>query len=89
MFVQENVQHIDIAAWTSAAFWKRWLCNNYVALWGLAQRPRGASVCKKVLYFVPVKKVKDNAVCPVESYQDVKSTAGLDHITEHVTTSGI
>ena len=62
--------------------------NNYVALWGLAQRPRGASVCKKVLYFVPVKKVKDNAVCPVESYQDVKSTAGLDHVTEHVTTSG-
>ena len=37
---------------------------------------------------MPVKKVKDNAVCPVESYQDVKSTAGLDHVTEHVTTSG-
>ena len=43
---------------------------------------------KKVLYFVPVKKVSSNAVCPVESYQDVKSTSGLEHMTPHVSTQG-
>eukprot|EP00959_Pyramimonas_sp_CCMP1952_P062932 1315696-Pyramimonas_sp.AAC.1 len=39
--------------------------NCHVALWGLAERPRGSAVPRAVVYFVPVKKVAPNAVCPV------------------------
>ncbi|CAK0841476.1 unnamed protein product, partial [Prorocentrum cordatum] len=38
--------------------------NCHVALWGLAERPRGSAVPRAVVYFVPVKKVAPNAVCP-------------------------
>ena len=39
--------------------------NCHVQLWGLAERPRGSAVPRTVVYFVPVKKVAPNAVCPV------------------------
>ena len=44
--------------------------NNYVALWGLVQRPSGNETIKRIVFFVPVKSVSENAVCPVESYGD-------------------
>ncbi|CAK0871220.1 unnamed protein product [Prorocentrum cordatum] len=61
--------------------------NCHVALWGLAERPRGSAVPRTVVYFVPVKKVAPNAVCPVvrgvkqvECREDVLASGGLDHV---------
>lgn len=51
--------------------------NCYVALWGLVERPKGAAVPRMLLYFVPVKRVSINAVCPVECRKDVLDTGAF------------
>ena len=52
--------------------------------------PKGAAVPKMLVYFVPVKRVSQNAVCPVECRKDVLetkaflNTASFTHKGKHV-----
>lgn len=56
--------------------------NNFVALWGVVQRPVGSEPPTMLVYFVPVKQVAPNSVCPVESRADILSTGALNQIQD-------
>ena len=65
---------------TCLKLFKRAGSNFHVALWGLVQRPTSQEVPKMLVYIVPVKKTAHNAVCPVESREDILQTKALEQI---------
>ena len=65
---------------TALRLCKRGGHNHFVALWGLVERPKSASMPRLLVYMVPVKKVSPNSVCPVECREDVLNTEGLKSI---------
>ena len=65
---------------TALRLYKRGGHNHFVALWGLVERPKSASMPRLLVYMVPVKKVSPNSVCPVECREDVLNTEGLKSI---------
>ena len=73
---------------TALKLYKRRGHNNFVALWGLVERPQNQQPPRMVVYMMPVKQVAHNAVCPVESRADVLSCRGLEHLVSQETDSG-
>ena len=73
---------------TALKLYKRRGHNNFIALWGLAERPQNQNPARMVVYMMPVKQVAHNAVCPVESRADVLSCKGLEHVVSQETDSG-
>ena len=65
---------------TCLKLFKRAGSNFHVALWGLVQRPTNKEVPKMLVYIVPVKKTAHNAVCPVESREDILQTQALEKV---------
>ncbi|CAE6972026.1 unnamed protein product [Symbiodinium sp. CCMP2592] len=87
-FLLQKEAGIVEADGTALKLYKRKGHNNFIALWGLAERPQNENPARMVVYMMPVKQVAHNAVCPVESRADVLSCKGLEHVVSEETDSG-